>query len=99
PPRDHSSSDNDEQRSRSSHGKRRSTAADMPDRTPGKSQKRRKTTGDPSQTPSTQQYYDPEQAPEERRQVRKGLRSLISELHDSKAEFLQPNSKGLEDTL
>ena len=94
----HTDSD-EEARSRSSKGKRKSTATNMADRTPDKSQKRRRTAGDPSLTPSAQQYYDPEQAPEERRQIRKGLRNLISELHDSRAEYLQPNSKGLEDTL
>ena len=85
--------DSDDQGSRSSKGKRKA------DRTPGKSQKRRRTGGDPTLTPSAQQFYDPEQAPEERRQVRKGLRNLISELYDSRAEYLQANSKGLEETL
>ncbi|KAJ9602649.1 hypothetical protein H2200_012842 [Cladophialophora chaetospira] len=85
--------------SRSCKGKRKSSTANIPDRTPSQTHKRRRTGGDGSQTPSAQQFYDPEQAPEERRQVRKGLRSLISELHDSRAEFLQPNSKGLEETL
>ncbi len=87
-----------EQRSRVSKGKRKSSAAHVPERV-SQSQKRRRTGGDASQTPSSLKFYDPEQAPEERRQVRKGFRSLIAELHDSRAEFLQPNSRGLEQTL
>lgn len=50
-------------------------------------------------TSRPKQFYDPEQDPEERRLVRKGLRGLFAKLHDSKTEFLRPDSNGLEDTL
>ena len=100
PPSPTNSSDKEnEQQSRKSKGKRKSTSSAMPDRTPAESQKRRRTGGEASQTPSTQQYYDPDQDPEERRQVRKGLRGLFARLNDSRNEYLQPNSKGLEQTL
>jgi hypothetical protein len=99
PPSPAHSDSEDELRSRSSKGKRKSAAAGLSDRTPAQPRKRGRTGVDDSQTPSAQQFYDPEQAPEERRRLRKGFRSLLSELHDSKAEYLQPNSKGLEETL
>ncbi|KIW34473.1 uncharacterized protein PV07_01251 [Cladophialophora immunda] len=83
----------------SSHKKRKSATAHMTDMTPGGSRKRRRTGGQEPQTPSAHQYYDPDQNPEERRQVRKGLRSLFAKLHDSRAEYLRPDSKGLEETL
>ena len=44
-------------------------------------------------------YYDPDQDPEERRTVKKSMRGLLSELQDSKAEYLQPDSRGLVETL
>ncbi|KIW81808.1 hypothetical protein Z517_04834 [Fonsecaea pedrosoi CBS 271.37] len=81
------------------HKKRKSATVNMSERTPADSRKRRRTDVEESQTPSAQQYYDPDQDPEERRQVRKGLRSLYAELHDSSTEYLQPDSNGLEETL
>ncbi|KAF8424227.1 hypothetical protein BGX38DRAFT_1304188 [Terfezia claveryi] len=45
------------------------------------------------------QFYDPDQKPEERRIVRKGLRELGRSLNDNKAEYLLPNSTGLLTTL
>lgn len=71
----------------------------MADRVAVGSPKRRRVDAGPPQGHATQQYYDPNQNPEERRQVRKGLRNLFSKLHDSRSEYLQPNSKGLQETL
>ncbi|WEW55949.1 hypothetical protein PRK78_001384 [Emydomyces testavorans] len=45
------------------------------------------------------QFYDPDQDPEERRAVRKGLRDLSTKLNDSRAEFLQAASHGIHDTI
>ncbi|KAK5454440.1 hypothetical protein LTS15_006440 [Exophiala xenobiotica] len=64
--------------------------------------KRRRVTGDEDEHTSTaraNKFYDPDQNPEERRFVRKGLRNLLGKLHDSKSEYLRPESKGLEETL
>ncbi|ETN41993.1 uncharacterized protein HMPREF1541_03932 [Cyphellophora europaea CBS 101466] len=44
-------------------------------------------------------YYDPEQAPEERRRIKRGLRDLHSKLNDSRSEYLQANSTGLVETI
>lgn len=44
-------------------------------------------------------YYDPEQDPEERRRIKRGLRDLHSKLNDSRAEYLQADSRGLLETL
>jgi hypothetical protein len=43
--------------------------------------------------------YDPDQAIEERRWLRKGMRDLSKTLVDNRAEFLNPNSTGLRDTI
>ncbi|KKZ63704.1 hypothetical protein EMCG_02011 [[Emmonsia] crescens] len=43
--------------------------------------------------------YDPDQDPEERRKVRKGFRDLVTNLNDSRAEYLQPGSDGIRITL
>jgi hypothetical protein len=43
--------------------------------------------------------YDPDQAIEERRWLRKGMRDLSKTLDDNRAEFLNPNSTGLRDTI
>ncbi|KAK2799727.1 hypothetical protein FQN50_008375 [Emmonsiellopsis sp. PD_5] len=43
--------------------------------------------------------YDPDQDPEERRAVRKGLRDLAMNLNDSRAEYLQPGHTGIRTTL
>lgn len=45
------------------------------------------------------EFYDPDQDPDERREVKKGLRNLLSKVSDSRAEYLQSNSSGLVDTL
>jgi len=45
------------------------------------------------------QFYDPDQNEDERRATKKGLRSLYSRLNDSRADYLQPQSRGLEETL
>ncbi|KZF22994.1 nuclear protein Qri2/Nse4 [Xylona heveae TC161] len=44
-------------------------------------------------------YYDPDQDPEERRRVRKQLRDLSRTLNESRQEFLNPDSKGLQETV
>lgn len=44
-------------------------------------------------------YYDPEQDPEERRRIKRGIRDLHSTLNDSRTEFLQADSTGLVDTI
>lgn len=43
--------------------------------------------------------YDPDQDIEVRRRLRKGLRDLSKNLLENRAEFLNPNSTGLKDTL
>ncbi|EGC47244.1 nuclear protein Qri2/Nse4 [Histoplasma capsulatum var. duboisii H88] len=43
--------------------------------------------------------YDPDQDPEERRKIRKGFRDLVTNLNDSRAEYLQPGSDGIRTTL
>ncbi|KAI9684786.1 MAG: nuclear protein [Trizodia sp. TS-e1964] len=45
------------------------------------------------------QFYDPDQDVEERRDVRKGLRDLSRDLRDSGAEYLNPESNGLLNTI
>lgn len=44
-------------------------------------------------------FYDPEQDPEERRRIKRGIRDLHSTLNDSRTEFLQADSTGLVDTI
>jgi hypothetical protein len=43
--------------------------------------------------------YDPDQDLEVRRRLRKGLRDLSKNLLENRAEFLNPNSTGLRDTI
>ncbi|KAJ5165199.1 uncharacterized protein N7500_007029 [Penicillium coprophilum] len=40
-------------------------------------------------------YYDPDQDPEERRSVRRGLRDLGRELNDTRGELMQPGNDGI----
>ncbi|KAJ9269936.1 hypothetical protein DTO212C5_3906 [Paecilomyces variotii] len=44
-------------------------------------------------------FYDPDQDEDERRRIRKGLRDLSRELHDSRSEYLQAGNTGLIDTV
>ncbi|RMZ89712.1 hypothetical protein DV736_g3047, partial [Chaetothyriales sp. CBS 134916] len=44
-------------------------------------------------------YYDPDQDPQQRRRTKKGMRDLYSKLNDSKAEYVQAESRGLIETL
>ena len=44
-------------------------------------------------------YYDPDQDPEQRRKTKKDIRNLYEKLNDSKAEYLQADSRGLVETL
>lgn len=43
--------------------------------------------------------YDPDQSLEEKRQVQRGLRSLLKDLTENNDEYLQPDSTGLHETL
>ncbi|KAI5289960.1 nuclear protein [Ascosphaera aggregata] len=45
------------------------------------------------------QIYDPDQSPEERRKVRQQYRSLVSEMNDSRAEYLQASSHKLDNAV
>ncbi|KAK7900194.1 hypothetical protein LTR67_003940 [Exophiala xenobiotica] len=106
PPQDSDSDKENQTRSRSStnRGNRKSDTAHMSRRAGDDSHasKRRRVTGDEDEHTSTaraNKFYDPDQNPEERRFVRKGLRNLLGKLHDSKSEYLRPESKGLEETL
>jgi hypothetical protein len=60
--------------------------------------RRRRATGIEGDSPDLDDY-DPDQDVEERRQLRKGLRDLSKNLIDNRAEFLNPTSTGLLDTL
>ncbi|KAJ5926799.1 hypothetical protein N7516_008572 [Penicillium verrucosum] len=46
-------------------------------------------------TGSDTRYYDPDQDPEERRSVRRGLRDLGRELNDTRGELMQPGNDGI----
>ncbi|KAJ5955006.1 hypothetical protein N7501_009285 [Penicillium viridicatum] len=46
-------------------------------------------------TSSDTRYYDPDQDPEERRNVRRGLRDLGRELNDTRGELMQPGNDGI----
>ncbi|KXG49903.1 Nse4 [Penicillium griseofulvum] len=46
-------------------------------------------------TGSDTRYYDPDQDPEERRSVRRGLRDLGRELNDTRGELMQPGNHGI----
>ncbi|KIW18646.1 hypothetical protein PV08_02935 [Exophiala spinifera] len=104
----HDSDSDKENESRSrqpgNKAKRRSQTHFMSDRANANSNtnKRRRVSRERDDDPSTartNKFYDPDQNPEERRFVRKGLRNLLGKLHDSKSEYLRPDSKGLEETL
>ncbi|EPS34840.1 hypothetical protein PDE_09804 [Penicillium oxalicum 114-2] len=64
----------------------------LTDRTPnGQSQ--------PSAQRKERQFYDPDQPEEQRREVRKTYRNLVTELNDSRSEYLQPGNNGILKTL
>ncbi|RVX74282.1 hypothetical protein B0A52_02114 [Exophiala mesophila] len=44
-------------------------------------------------------HYDPDQKPEERRQIRKDLRSLYDDLNESKSDYVRPENNGLQEML
>ncbi|KAI2678409.1 hypothetical protein LCP963914a_7840 [Penicillium roqueforti] len=46
-------------------------------------------------TSSDTRYYDPDQDPDERRIVRRGLRELGRELNDTRGELMQPGNDGI----
>ena len=96
---------------RPSKGKRKSNTASMADGEDAESssaRKRRKVSGTNPHSQAAhrkelekvdKRYYDPEQDPQERREIRKNFRSLYSKYNDSKSDYLAPNNKGLEETL
>lgn len=107
---DASSDSNDSEKEnsagRSSAQKRKTT--DMPNIEASNSTSKRRRTDERTQQsqrkrPADRQidtrYYDPEQDPEERRRIKRGLRDLHSKLNDSRAEYLQGGSTGLLETL
>ncbi|KAK1147289.1 hypothetical protein N8T08_001366 [Aspergillus melleus] len=53
----------------------------------------------PSQQDPDKQYYDPDQDEKERRRIRKGLRDLTRELHDSRTEYMQAGNDGIRQTI
>ncbi|KAE8152015.1 putative nuclear protein Qri2/Nse4 [Aspergillus avenaceus] len=60
--------------------------------------------GSQSQLPASQRnrskrFYDPDQDETERRRVRKALRDLTRELHDSRSEFMQAGNNGIQQTI
>jgi non-structural maintenance of chromosomes element 4 len=75
------------------------TSAEIEERTPDHSHKRRRTGGESTQTSSKKKTYDPNQDLEERRHVRRGLRNLISRVQDEKTDLLKPDSNGLLKTF
>lgn len=44
-------------------------------------------------------HYDPDQEPEERRRIRKDLRSLFDDLNESKSDYIRPENNGLQEML
>ncbi|KAF8460324.1 Nse4 C-terminal-domain-containing protein [Kalaharituber pfeilii] len=75
---------------------------DKRDKSKGKDKRRQsgrswRTTEDEDE--EDKRYYDPDQKPEERRAVRRGLRELGKTLNDNKAEYLQPTSAGILNTF
>lgn len=44
-------------------------------------------------------HYDPDQDPKERRELRDNMRTLDKTVRENRAEYLNPNSTGLRDTL
>ncbi|KAM5471827.1 hypothetical protein MauCBS54593_003233 [Microsporum audouinii] len=104
------SSDKENQSARHIQLKKRKSGGLAAPPTPSASNKKRRVSEQmPEQSQSTHQrrlrevvdtdYYDPDQDPEERRAVRKGLRDLASNLNDSRAEYIQPESNGLMQTV
>lgn len=99
------------QRSSPSQGKRKSGVASMsdrPDAASASAHKRRKVNEGATQSQAAHRkelerldtkYYDPEQAPEARRELRKNFRNLYSKYNESKTDYLKPDNKGLEETL
>ncbi|OAL73420.1 nuclear protein Qri2/Nse4 [Trichophyton violaceum] len=89
--------------------KRRSGCLTAPPMSSASNKKRRVSEQLPEQSQSTHQrrlrqvvdtdFYDPDQDPEERRAVRKGLRDLASNLNDSRSEFIQLESNGILQTV
>ncbi|KAE8352794.1 putative nuclear protein Qri2/Nse4 [Aspergillus coremiiformis] len=53
----------------------------------------------PSQRNRNNDFYDPDQDENERRRVRKGLRDLTRELHDSRSEYMQAGNYGIRETI
>ncbi|KAJ5146085.1 uncharacterized protein N7515_000649 [Penicillium bovifimosum] len=89
-------SSSDKENSRRRANKRNMTA--MPSSRP-QSKRQRLTDRNPNsqsgQSYNDTRYYDPDQDPEERRIVRKGLRDLGRELNDTRGELMQPGNDGI----
>ncbi|KAJ5947402.1 hypothetical protein N7466_000417 [Penicillium verhagenii] len=47
----------------------------------------------------TSKYYDPDQDPEERRRIRKGIRDLTHDFNDSRTEYMQAGNDGILKTI
>jgi hypothetical protein len=62
-------------------------------------QRRRRLEAQEEDSDDFDKSYDPDQDVEERRRLRRELRDLTRDLNDNRAEYLQPSSKGLFDTL
>ncbi|KAF3480111.1 nuclear protein Qri2/Nse4 [Arthroderma uncinatum] len=104
------SSDKENRSARTLHlKKRKSGSLAVPPMASASNKKRRVSEQMPEQSQTTHQrrlrqtidtdYYDPDQDPEERRAVRKGLRELATNLNDSRAEFVRLESNGLMQTV
>ncbi|RMZ75356.1 hypothetical protein DV738_g5522, partial [Chaetothyriales sp. CBS 135597] len=94
-------SESDKENERHSSGKRKSIPMAESIQEPPTQKRRRigeRTSGHESSV-MDKKYYDPDQDPQQRRRTKKGMRDLYSKLNDSKAEFVQAESRGLIDTL
>jgi non-structural maintenance of chromosomes element 4 len=78
---------------------KRKRIADSESTTASRTQTRRRIQSQDDDLEDFDTSYDPDQDMEERRRLRRGLRDLAKDLNDNRAEYLQPSSKGLFDTL
>lgn len=101
------------QTTRSSLGKRKSMSAAMSSPNPSDSAaNKRRRLQEKGKAPASQsarkrdaggkgdsRFYDPDQDEASKRHTTRRLRELNAELNDSRAEYLQRNSRGLQDTI
>ncbi|RMD43569.1 hypothetical protein DV735_g1552, partial [Chaetothyriales sp. CBS 134920] len=94
-------SESDKENEKRSNGKRKSTPRAESMQEPPSPKRRRigERTDGQGNSIMDKKYYDPDQDPEQRRRTKKGMRDLYSKLNDSKAEFVQNESRGLIETL